>query len=162
MTSAVHDASATTWSTVPKRVLSWWWSMLRIVRAFLSSLDRVAVDVAAVEEDHRPVLDVGRHGRHELGQLEELVLVGHGQLERAHEGDGVLAHRVEHVLHRGERAEGVAVRVLVGGEHELLVLAQHVEDELARRLDPVAGAHRSPASSSISCAIRMPRSEVSS
>ena len=22
--SAVHDASSTTWSTVPKRVLSWW------------------------------------------------------------------------------------------------------------------------------------------
>ena len=27
MISAVHEASATTWSTVPKRVLSWWWSM---------------------------------------------------------------------------------------------------------------------------------------
>ena len=28
--SAVHDASSTTWLTVPKRVLSWWWSMLRM------------------------------------------------------------------------------------------------------------------------------------
>ena len=26
--SAVHEASTTTWSIVPKRVLSWWWSML--------------------------------------------------------------------------------------------------------------------------------------
>ncbi len=37
MISAVQDASATTWSTVPKRVLSWWWSMLRIRAACLSS-----------------------------------------------------------------------------------------------------------------------------
>ena len=37
MISAVDDASGTTWSTVPKRVLSWWWSMLRIRAACLSS-----------------------------------------------------------------------------------------------------------------------------
>ena len=30
MTSAVHDASGTTRLTVPKRVLSWWWSTLRM------------------------------------------------------------------------------------------------------------------------------------
>ena len=30
MTSAVHDASGTTWLTVPNSVLSWWWSTLRM------------------------------------------------------------------------------------------------------------------------------------
>ena len=28
--SAVQDASGTTWLMVPKRVLSWWWSMFRM------------------------------------------------------------------------------------------------------------------------------------
>ena len=58
--SAVHDASSTTWLTVPKRVLSWWWSRLRIVVVAAERLGRVALDVAAVEEDGGALGDVGR------------------------------------------------------------------------------------------------------
>jgi hypothetical protein len=121
----------------------------------------VAVDVAAVEEDDRAVLDVLGHGRDELRQLEEAVLVGQRELLGREERDRVLAHRAQHLLHRRERAERVAVGMLVRGEHEALAVAQLVEHERARRGGAVLRAHRS-ASRSISSAIRMPRSDVSS
>src|SRR5688572_2637970 len=35
--SAVHDACGSTWLSVPKRVLSWWWSTLRMQRPERSS-----------------------------------------------------------------------------------------------------------------------------
>ena len=57
--SAVHEASRTTRFTVPKRVLSWWWSMLRMCRPVaLEEVDRHAVDVAAVEEHDRALVHV--------------------------------------------------------------------------------------------------------
>src|SRR5918992_3114315 len=37
--SAVHDACGSTWLSVPKRVLSWWWSTLRMQRPSRSSAD---------------------------------------------------------------------------------------------------------------------------
>ena len=67
--SAVHDACGSTWLIVPKRVLSWWWSMLRIsaVGLALERLGRRALDVAAVQEDQRALAEVrGRLGRQAL------------------------------------------------------------------------------------------------
>ena len=61
--SAVHEASGTTWLIVPKRVLSWWWSMFSRCAPSRSTLGRVAVDVAAVEEHDRPRRDVRRAAR---------------------------------------------------------------------------------------------------
>ena len=126
----------------------------------LERLGRVAVDVAAVQEHDRALVDVVRHLGDELRQLEEAVLVGQRELVGRQEGDGVLAHRAEHLLHRGERAERVAVGMLVRGEHEALAVAQRRRARAARDgRDAVAGAHASPASRGRSArAIRMPRS----
>ena len=63
-------------------------------------------------------------------EVEEAVLVGQRELVGGHEHDRVLAQRGEHAVHRHERAERVAVGVLVRDEHE----------PVARR-----GARRGPA-----------------
>ena len=77
--SAVHDASATTWLIVPKCVLSWWWSRLRIGASPISI--GVAVEVAAVQEDDRALGDVVGHvGDQLVAELEERVLVGQREL----------------------------------------------------------------------------------
>ena len=62
--SAVHEASGTTRLTVPKRVLSWWWSMLRMCDPGPAErLGGVALEVAAVQEHDRPLVEVGRAAR---------------------------------------------------------------------------------------------------
>jgi hypothetical protein len=130
----------------------------------LQRVGRVPVDVAAVQEDHRAVLQVLGQLRDELGQDEEAVLVGQRELVRREVGDRVLAQPAEHVLHRGQGAERVPVRVLVRGEHEAVADAQRLEHALARG-GVAVHAHVSPPPSSCSAsrrAMRMLRSVVSS
>ena len=126
-------------------------------------VDRHAVDVAAVEEDHGAVGHVGRRLVEDLLQGQEAVLDRQRELLRRHEHHRVLAELGEQVVHAEQRAERVAVRALVGGEQEALARAQ-LGDYL---LDPGSGrhahlTHSSSASSSSSWEIRMPCSTVSS
>ena len=58
---------------------------------------------------------------------------GQRELVRGQERHRVLAERGQHLLHRGERADRVAVRALVRGQQELVVVAQRRERLLARR-----------------------------
>ena len=74
-------------------------------------------------------------------EVEEAVLVGQRELVVGHEHDRVLAQRPQHAVHRDERAERVAVGVLVRHEDEALALAQLVEHALARL--GLHGAHAS-------------------
>ena len=66
-------------------------------------------------------------------QRQVAVLVGQRELLGGQEHHGVLAERLQRLVHRDEGAEGVAVGVLVRGEQELLALAQLVQDLLAGR-----------------------------
>ena len=119
MISAVQEASTSTRLTVPKRVLSWWWSMLRtLLPLSLQEVHRHAVDVAAVEEDHHPVGHVGRRLVEDLLERHEAVLDRQRELLRRQEHHRVLAQRPEDLVHGQQGAERVAVRVLVGGEQE--------------------------------------------
>src|SRR5207302_3699430 len=90
-------------------------------------LDRHPVHVPAVEEHHQAVLQV-------RGRLQEHVVEGHvtvlareRELVPRHEHHGVLAQLLQDQLHRAQRAEGVAIRVLVGGQEELVGGADLVE-----------------------------------
>jgi hypothetical protein len=94
---------------------------------------RVAVDVAAVEEDDQAVLDVGRQRGDEAGEVEAAVLVGQRELVGRDEHHRVLADQPQRALHGDERAEGVAVGVLVRDQEEPGLLADDVEHLLARR-----------------------------
>ena len=93
--SAVHEASVSTRFTVPKRVLSWWWSMFRILALVaVQEVDRHAVDVAAVEEDQHAVDDVGRRLVEDLLEGQEPVLDRQRELLGGEEHDRVLAELV--------------------------------------------------------------------
>ena len=123
---------------------------------------RRAVDVPAVQEHEDAIAEVvGRLGDEPV-ELDEAVLVRQRELVGGQERDRVLAERGQHLLHRGERADGVAVRALVRGEQELVVLAQRRERLLAGRPGAVVGHVQSPASRSSSSSIRTARSRVSS
>jgi hypothetical protein len=98
------------------------------VRALaLERVGRVAVDVAAVEEHDRALREIGRRLGDEVLDLQERVLVGQRELVGGHVGDRVLAERGQHELHPRERAERVAVGVLVGREQEALRALDRVE-----------------------------------
>ena len=162
ITSAVHEASGTTWFTVPKRVLSWWWSRLRMRAACLSASAGLRSMLPQSRKITRAPLEVVGQLGDELGQHEEAVLVGQRELVRGEERDRVLAQAAEHVLHGGQGPEGVAVGVLVRGEDEAVAVAQRVEHQGARGGVAVQ-AHASPSSCSSSRrAMRRPRSVVSS
>ena len=78
--------------TAPNRVLSWWWSMLRMCAPFaLEEVDRHPVDVAAVEEHQRAVGDVRRRLVEDVGQGQEAVLERQRELLRRQEHHRVLA-----------------------------------------------------------------------
>ena len=98
----------------------------------LERAHRVAVDVAAVQEDDRALVEVGGQRALQAVELEEAVLVGQRELVGGHVHDRVLAQREQDAVHGDERAEGVAVGVLVRDEHEARGVAQLVEDLLAR------------------------------
>jgi hypothetical protein len=125
----------------------------------LYHLGGVAVDVAAIQEDDRALGDVVGDGRAQPVEIEEAVLVGQGELALAHQHHGVLAERRQDALHGDERAERVAVDVLVRHEQEALGLAQLVEN-----LGALVHADRahSPTSRRTISSSRAARSAVSS
>ena len=111
--------------TSPKRVLSWWWSMLmQQLSPVAEEVDRHAVDVAAVEEDDRAVRHVRRRLVEDLLEGQEAVLDRQRELLRGHEHHRVLAELGEQLVHAEQRPERVAVGALVGGQQEAVALAQ--------------------------------------
>ena len=132
--------------TSPKRVLSWWWSMLMMkLPPVGEEVDRHAVDVAAVEEDHGAVGHVGRRLVEDLLERQEAVLDRQRELLRRHEHHRVLAELGEQVVHAEQRAERVAVGALVGGEEEAVAVAQLGDDPLdLRAAAPAASLTRPP------------------
>ena len=120
----------------------------------------VAVDVAAVEEHDGALGDVGGRRLNRAAQVEHAVLGRQRQVVAGDEDVGLLPNRAEQLLHADERAEGVAVGVLVGGEDELRVMADVLEHLFARRA-VVGWAHCASPSRS-SCSSRSARSVVSS
>ena len=88
--------------------------------------------------------------------MEAAVLPGQRELVRRHVHQGVLAELRQDAVHREQRAESVAVGVLVGGEEELVRGAQLVDHLVLFGGD----AHASP--SSKSSEMRIPRSIDSS
>ena len=126
-------------------------------------VDRHAVDVAAVEEDHRAVGHVGRRLVEDLLERQEAVLDRQRELLRRQEHHRVLAELGEQVVHAEQRAERVAVGPLVGGEQEALAAADLGGDPLDRRGADVGGlAHSRSSSPSRSSEIRIPGSTVGS
>ena len=134
------------------------------VAAVGEEVDRHAVDVAAVEEDHGAVGHVGRRLVEDLLERQEAVLDRQRELLRRHEHHRVLAELGEQVVHAEQRAERVAVGALVGGEQEAVAVAQLGGDPLdLRRHGAGRLAHSASASSSSSsCEIRIPGSTVGS
>ncbi len=112
------------------------------VRAVAQHACGVAVDVAAVEEHHRALRDVRRRQPDEAVEREEAVLARQRQIVRRDEHRRVLAQRLQQPVHPHQRAERVAVGILVRGEHEALVLADAREHQLARLRDGRGLAHR--------------------
>src|SRR5437763_10998121 len=82
-------------------------------------LDRHPVHVPAVEEDDQPLLEVVRRLTQDVVEAHVPVLVRERELGGTHVHDGVLAEGLEHELHRAQRPERVAVRVLVRRQEEL-------------------------------------------
>ena len=106
------------------------------VRALaLEEVDRHAVDVPAVEEEERSVLDVGGRLVEDVGERQEAVLERKRELLGVEEHHRVLAELAEDAVHREERAERVAVGPLVRREQEAVALG----DRLCDRLEVRAG-----------------------
>ena len=93
-------------------------------------LDRHPVDVAAVQEDEGPIDDVRGRLVEDLLERQKAVLDRKGELLRVEEHDRVLAQLAQHVVHREQRSERVAVRALMGGEQEALARAQRLDDAI--------------------------------
>jgi hypothetical protein len=123
----------------------------------LQEVDRHAVDVAAVEEDDRALGHVLRRSADEPVEVEAAVLPRQRELVRRHVHQRVLAELREDAVHREQRAECVAVRILVCGEEELVGGAQLTDHLLLLGGD----AHVSSLSSR-SSEMRIPRSIDSS
>src|SRR4029079_2617634 len=123
-------------------------------------LYRVRVDVAAVEEDDRALVEVLRRVALEAVEAEEAVLVRQRELVGGHEHDRVLVEGAQHAVHRDERPERVAVGVLVGDEDELVGRADLVEHLLTRPQAALDGAHARSSSWWRSCSRRAARSAV--
>jgi hypothetical protein len=90
----------------------------------LEEVDRHAVDVAAVEEDDRALGHVVGRGARQPLERPATVLPRQRELVRRHEHQRVLAELLEEPVHRQQRAERVAVRVLVRGQQQLVRAAQ--------------------------------------
>ncbi len=135
--SAVHDASGTTRSTSPKRVLSWWWSMLRMCEPLRLTMPTGVRSMLpqSRKTTMRSSRSAGACGDEPV-ERQEAVLVRQRQLVGRHEHDRVLAQRGEDAVHRHQRAERVAVGMLVGDEQEALRRPQLVEHACARASTP--------------------------
>ena len=96
---------------------------------------RVAVEVAAVEEDRRAALEVLRRLGGQSVEREEAVLGRQRELLGRDHHHRVLAQRAQQRLHRHQRAERVAVEVLVRHDGKALAaanLAQHLLTRVER------------------------------
>ena len=131
------------------------------VRAVAQDPCRVAVDVAAVKEHDRALRDVRGRRLDQALQAEDAVLERQRQIIRRDENLRVLAQLFQQSLHPHQRPQRVAVGTLVRGQHETRVLADVLENLLARRRGGVDVVHDEPISS-ISASTRIARSVVSS
>jgi hypothetical protein len=105
-------------------------------------LGRVALDVAAVQEHDRALVDVPGGLGHKPLQRQEAVLLRQRQVALGDEHEAVLADLGQDALHRHQRADGVAVGVLMGDDDELVGVTQFGEHSVAGGTVAVAG-HRS-------------------
>jgi hypothetical protein len=121
----------------------------------LQEVHRHPVDVAAVEEDDRALGHVGRRLADQPLEVQAAVLPRQRELVRRHVHQRVLAELLQDRVHREQRAERVAVGVLVRREEELVRAA-----ELPHHLFLFGGDAHS--SSSRSSEMRIPRSIDSS
>ncbi len=131
----------------------------------LEEVDRHAIDVSAVEEDERAIDDVGGWLVEDVGERQEAVLDRERELLRIEEHHRVLAELGEDVVHRQQRAKGVAVGALVGGQQEAVPGTQRVDRliDAGRQRRRFTHSSSSPWSSSSSrYARRTPRSRLSS
>jgi hypothetical protein len=131
----------------------------------LERVGGVAVDVPAVQEDDRAVPEVGRGLGDQAVELDEPVLVGQRELVGGHEHQRVLAQPAQQAVHADERAERVAVGVLVRGEQEAVVAADGREHLIAGgrlAVDPRYSEHGHASSSLSSSEMRRLRSRESS
>ena len=122
--SAVHDALGSTRLTVPKRVLSWWWSMLTMrprrrpstgLRSMLPQSRKTIVrsSTSSGDDGDQPV-ERRRSGTRRAA----------GTRRRAMNISESLPSARRTPCMRDERAERVAVGVLVGDQDEALAVAQ--------------------------------------
>ena len=103
-----------------------------------------AVGLRAVDRNHRAVGDVRRDGTQELVELHERVLARDRRCA-GEEHDDVLAELSQREGRRDQRAERVAVRILVRDDEKAFALAQRRYDclQVTRRLrHPRVRAHR--------------------
>ncbi len=124
----------------------------------LADLDRVAVDVAAVQVDHRAAVEIlGKLGSH-VADVQERVLVRQRQVGAVHHHHRVLAELAQQGIDGDQRAERVTIRALVGEQTETVGLLDHACDSAAW-----PGAAHRPCSCERSSSPRWPaRSAVSS
>ena len=117
--SAVHEASVSTRLTVPKRVLSWWWSMFSSrapsrcrnstgIRSMLPQSRKTSVRSTTSAGGSWKTSSSGR----------KRYSTGSGNSFAARNITESLPSWLEDVVHRQQRAERVAVGALVGGEQE--------------------------------------------
>ena len=124
----------------------------------LQELNRHPVHVPAVKEYDKTLGEVLRRLVQNVVEPHAPVLVRERELVRAHVHHGVLAELLHQQLHRAEGPEGVAVRVLVGGEQEAVAGPDLLGDEVE-----IAGHELGrPAHSSSNREMRAPRSALSS
>ena len=82
-------------------------------------LGRISLEVAAVEEHDRALLEVLGRRLHQPGEREEAILLRQRKLAAVDEHQAVAALRLEDLLHRDQRPERVAVDVLVRDDDQL-------------------------------------------
>jgi hypothetical protein len=125
----------------------------------LEEVDRHPIDVPAVEEHHHALADVLRRRGEQALEAHVAVLDRKRELVRRHVHRRVLAELRHEAVHRDQRAERVAVGILVRGQQQLVGLPQLLDHgvELGRN------RHSRPSSwSRSSSLIRIPRSIDSS
>ena len=122
-------------------------------------VDGHPVDVAAIEEHDDPLDQIRRRHRLHVPKVHSPILVRQRELVGGHEHDDALAELLEDQPHPEQRAERVAVRVLVRREQQLVRPPQLLDDLVALGQQ----AHRSSGAYwSRRLEIRIPRSTESS
>ena len=114
---------------MPKRVLSWWWSMLRM---WMPSRCRKSTGIRSMLPQSRKTAtrsSMSAGGAPTIvAVLHVAVLVRQRELVGRQVHQGVLAELRQHAVHPEQRAERVAVGVLVRRQQELVGAAQLLDD----------------------------------